>query len=53
MADKGTDRPAPTAAARRPWTAPRVEELPPLTRLTLVTNDAIEGTCGVTGSTCF
>ena len=52
MADKGTDRTTPTAAARRPWTAPRVEELPPLTRLTLVTGP-IEGNCGTGGSTCF
>ena len=52
MAEKGTDRPAMTTAARRPWTAPRVEELPPLTRLTLLTGP-IEGNCGTGGSTCF
>ena len=32
MAEKGTDRPAMTTAARRPWTAPRVEELPRRTK---------------------
>lgn len=52
MAEKGTDRPTPTAAARRPWTAPRVEDLPRLTQLTLLTG-AIEGNCGTGGSTCF
>jgi hypothetical protein len=52
MAEKGTERPTPTAAARRPWTAPRVEDLPRLTELTLLTG-AIEGNCGTGGSTCF
>jgi hypothetical protein len=54
MADKGTMRPAPRSAAadRRPWIAPRVDDLPRLTELTLLTGP-IEGNCGVGGSTCF
>lgn len=38
-------------AARRPWTAPRVEELPRLTELTLATGPAIPGNIGVGGGT--
>lgn len=53
MADKGTPRPASRPAAdRRPWVAPRVDELPRLTELTLQTG-LIEGSCGTGGSTCF
>jgi hypothetical protein len=54
MADKGITRtsPRPGAAERRPWIAPRVEDLPRLTELTLITAP-IEGNCGVGGSTCF
>jgi hypothetical protein len=53
MADKGTTRTSPRSGAeRRPWIAPRVEDLPRLTELTLVTAP-IEGNCGVGGSTCF
>jgi hypothetical protein len=54
MVENGTVRTSPrtTAAERRPWIAPRVEDLPRLTELTLVTAP-IEGTCGVGGSTCF
>jgi hypothetical protein len=53
MADQGTVRTSPRSAAeRRPWIAPRVEDLPRLTELTLVTAP-IDGNCGVGGSTCF
>ncbi len=55
MADKGTLRPVPrcTGAERRPWIAPRVEDLPRLTELTLA-SIPIEGTCPIGGgSTCF
>lgn len=54
MADQGTTRTSPRSAAadRRPWVAPRVEDLPRLTDLTLQTTP-IEGTCGTGGSTCF
>jgi hypothetical protein len=52
MADKGTIRTSPRSAERRPWIAPRVEDLPRLTELTLITAP-IEGNCGVGGSTCF
>lgn len=53
MADNGTVRtsPRPAGAERRPWIAPRVEDLPRLTELTLVS--PIGGDCGVGGSTCF
>lgn len=47
---------APTAvAARQPWMAPEVSDLPRLTELTLQTGAAIEGDCamGGSGSTCF
>jgi hypothetical protein len=46
--------PAP-ARPRHPWTSPRVEDLPHLTRLTLQTGDEIPGNCGTggSGSTCF
>ncbi|HEX5869374.1 MAG TPA: hypothetical protein VFY65_03100 [Longimicrobium sp.] len=49
MADKGTIR---TSVERRPWVAPRVEDLPRLTELTLITAP-IEGNCPIGGSTCF
>lgn len=53
MAEKGTPRSAPRPPAdRRAWVAPRVEELPRLTELTLQTG-LIGGECGVGGSTCF
>ncbi|HEX2206127.1 MAG TPA: hypothetical protein VHG93_00475 [Longimicrobium sp.] len=53
MADKGTTRTSPRSPAeRRPWVAPRVEDLPRLTELTLLTAP-IEADCGVGGSTCF
>ncbi|HEU4885822.1 MAG TPA: hypothetical protein VFT45_26535 [Longimicrobium sp.] len=53
MADKGTTRTSPrSGAARLPWIAPSVEDLPRLTELTLVTAP-IEGNCGVGGGTCF
>jgi hypothetical protein len=44
-----------TAPHRRPWTAPRVAELPRLTELTLQTGDFIPGTGGTGGggSTVF
>jgi hypothetical protein len=46
---------SPSARTRRPWTAPRVEDLPHLTKLTLQTGDEIPGNCGTggSGSTCF
>lgn len=56
MADQDTLRPSsPTlATARRPWIAPRVEELPRLTELTLASAlDPIDGNCPIGGSTCF
>lgn len=42
-------------SVRKPWQAPRVEELPRLTELTLGSGAAIEGECliGGGGSTCF
>jgi hypothetical protein len=50
---EGTDVRSPRpAAGRRPWQAPRVDDLPRLTELTLQTGDIIDGTCQV-GSTCF
>jgi hypothetical protein len=54
MADQGTLRtsPRPAGAERLPWIAPRVEDLPRLTELTLLTAP-IGGDCGVAGSTCF
>ncbi|WP_420126332.1 hypothetical protein [Longimicrobium sp.] len=54
MADKGTIRTSPRSATaeRRPWVAPRVEDLPRLTELTLLTAP-IDGNCGTGGSTCF
>lgn len=45
----------PPGADRRPWTPPRLEELPPLTDLTLQTGDPISGggDTGGGGSTVF
>jgi hypothetical protein len=45
----------PKAPTRRPWIAPRVDELPRLTELTLQTGAGIPGECeiGGGGSTCF
>ncbi len=47
--------PAAPFPARRPWTAPRVEDLPHLNKLTLQTGAEIPGDCGTggSGSTCF
>lgn len=54
MSQQGTARPSPRASAdRRAWVAPRVEDLPRLTELTLQTGPVINGECGVGGSTCF
>jgi hypothetical protein len=55
MAAQGTSPALPSVAARRRWEAPRVEDLPRLTELTLVTGDAIDGACSTAGggSTCF
>lgn len=41
--------------ARRPWLAPRVDELPRLTELTLATGGGVPGDCDLVGggSTCF
>lgn len=43
------------AAERSPWTPPRIDELPPLTELTLATGDPIDGGGGTGGggSTVF
>jgi hypothetical protein len=51
---KGTDSQILAADGRRAWQAPRVDDLPRLTELTLQTanGEIIEGTCQV-GSTCF
>lgn len=48
-------QPETAAAPLRAWVAPRVEELPRLTDLTLQTGDAIEGGVGTGGggSTVF
>jgi hypothetical protein len=53
MTEDRTGSGAPVA--RKPWLAPRVDDLPRLTELTLVTGEAIEGDCqiGGGGSTCF
>lgn len=47
-----TTSPPPSARPRRPWTAPCVEDLPHLNKLTL---QSIPGDCGTggSGSTCF
>jgi hypothetical protein len=56
MSQTPTHRPSTPEPARRPWVAPRVEVLPRLTELTLVTG-GIPGECdpnsGGGGSTCF
>ncbi|HEY0018354.1 MAG TPA: hypothetical protein VGC13_18760 [Longimicrobium sp.] len=51
---KGTDSQILAADGRRSWQAPRVDDLPRLTELTLQTanGEIIDGTCQV-GSTCF
>ena len=41
------------AETRRPWLAPRVDDLPRLTDLTLVTGPGIPGGGGPGGSTVF
>ena len=50
-----TDAVLAPVAARQPWQAPEVRDLPRLTELTLQTGDAITGDCamGGSGSTCF
>lgn len=57
MSQTPTHRPSAPEPARRPWVAPRVEELPRLTELTLVTGGGIPGECDPDapggGSTCF
>ena len=55
MAEKTDVRMRDAAPARRPWTAPRVDDLPRLTELTLVTGGAIPGGGGTGGggSTVF
>jgi hypothetical protein len=52
MSQQGNQRlPQATAAPRRTWVAPRVEDLPRLTELTL---QSIPADCDVeAGSTCF
>lgn len=51
MSEKGADRIMQQSAERRPWTAPRVDDLPRLTELTLVTGNAIDGGMDLNGST--
>lgn len=53
MAQPGIDRRSPQPAPRRAWVAPRVEDLPRLTELTLQSGPGVPGDCGVGGSTCF
>lgn len=57
MIENGTDPQVLHAAPadRKPWLAPRVDDLPRLTELTLQTGGGIDGECetGGTGSTCF
>ena len=55
MSHQGPHRASPPAPARRPWVAPRVEDLPRLTELTLQSNGGVPGEClpGGGGSTCF
>lgn len=38
-----TDEQSRDTPPRRPWKAPRIEDLPPLTELTLATGDPIGG----------
>ncbi len=55
MPQKGSHHPspAPASAPRRPWTAPRVDELPRLSDLTLQSG-GIPGTCDPGDpSSCF
>lgn len=53
--DKAEDEGQSEAAERSPWTPPRIDELPPLTELTLATGDPIggDGDTGGGGSTVF
>ena len=57
MIENGTDPQALHAAPadRKPWLAPRVDDLPRLTELTLQSpaGGGIDGECTTTGSTCF
>lgn len=55
MSQTPTHRPSTPEPARRPWVAPRVEELPRLTELTLSSGGGIPGECDpdLGGSTCF
>ena len=50
-----TSIPPVAPSTRRPWAAPRVEDLPHLNKLTLQTGSEIPGDCGTggSGSTCF
>jgi hypothetical protein len=54
MAEKALDRSSQPGASRRTWTAPRVEDLPHLTELTLVTGPPVPGGVDIGGgSTIF
>jgi hypothetical protein len=47
-----SDSPSVAETTRAPWIAPRVDDLPRLTELTLQSGDIIDGDC-MAGSTCF
>ena len=55
MSTKNSSPAEKPAAGRKAWVAPRVETLPRLTNLTLVTGDPIDGTGDVNapGSSVF
>ncbi|HYW10921.1 MAG TPA: hypothetical protein VE871_03165 [Longimicrobium sp.] len=54
MQQTSESRSALSAAPRRTWTAPRVDDMPRLTDLTLQTNGGIPGDCDDSNpSSCF
>lgn len=48
-----TEEPSRDTHPLRPWKTPRIEELPPLTELTLATGDPIDGGGDTGGTTVF
>ena len=53
MPQKGPPQTSPAPAPRRPWTAPRVDDLPRLTNLTLQSTP-LPGDCDpLNPSSCF